>query len=81
MKLKIVKRSWDLQEKIEERTKYIGRGKYGRVLKMARKPSNEEYTKTLQITGLGIMLLGGLGFVIFLIWTTAPGFFADLFGY
>jgi protein transport protein SEC61 subunit gamma-like protein len=80
MKLKIVKRSWDLQEKIEERTKYIGRGKYGRVLKMARKPSNEEYTKTLQITGLGIVLLGGLGFIIFLIWTTAPGFFADLFG-
>lgn len=80
MKLKIVKRSWDLQEKIEERTKYIGRGKYGRVLKMARKPSNEEYTKTLQITGLGIMLLGGLGFVIFFIWTNAPGFFANLFG-
>lgn len=81
MKLKIVKRSWDLQEKIEERTKYIGRGKYGRVLKMARKPTNEEYTKTLQITGLGILLLGGLGFVIFYIWTSAPGFFADLFGY
>ena len=81
MKLKIVKRSWDLQEKIEERTKYIGRGKYGRVLKMARKPSNEEYTKTLQITGLGILLLGGLGFVIFFIWRNAAGFFANLFGY
>jgi protein transport protein SEC61 subunit gamma-like protein len=80
MKLKIIERSWDLQEKIEERTKYIGRGKYGRVLKMARKPSSEEYSKTLQITGLGIVLLGGLGFVIFLVWTTAPGFFSDLFG-
>jgi protein transport protein SEC61 subunit gamma-like protein len=80
MKLKIVERSWNLQEKIEERTKYIGRGKYGRVLKMARKPTNEEYTKTLQITGLGILALGGLGFVIFFIWTSAPAFFADLFG-
>ncbi len=80
MKLKIIERSWDLQEKIEERTKYIGRGKYGRVLKMARKPSNEEYNKTLQITGLGIVLLGGLGFLIFYIWTQAPGFFSDLFG-
>ncbi|UCE74114.1 MAG: protein translocase SEC61 complex subunit gamma [Methanomassiliicoccales archaeon] len=80
MKLNIVERSWDLQEKIEERTKYIGRGKYGRVLKMARKPTSEEYTKTLQITGLGIILLGGVGFLIFWLWTTAPGFFSGLFG-
>ncbi|ODS38256.1 MAG: protein translocase SEC61 complex subunit gamma [Candidatus Altiarchaeales archaeon WOR_SM1_79] len=81
MKLNITEKSWELQEKIEERTKYIGRGKYGRVLKMARKPTSEEYSKTLQITGLGIILLGGIGFLIYLIWTTAPGFFSDLFGF
>jgi protein transport protein SEC61 subunit gamma-like protein len=80
MKWNIIERFRDIQEKIEERTKYIGRGKYGRVLKMARKPSPDEYNKTLQITGLGIVLLGGLGFLIFYIWTTAPGFFSDLFG-
>jgi protein transport protein SEC61 subunit gamma-like protein len=81
MKLNITEKSWKIQEKIEERTKYLGRGKYGRVLKMARKPNSEEYTKTLQITGLGIILLGGIGFLIFWIWTTAPGLFGDLFGF
>ncbi len=81
MKLNIKERFWNAQEKIEERTKYIGRGKYGRVLKMARKPNAEEYTKTLQITGLGIVLLGGLGFLIFWIWTEAPGLFQDLLGF
>ncbi|UCE36093.1 MAG: protein translocase SEC61 complex subunit gamma [Thermoplasmata archaeon] len=81
MKLRIREKSWELQEKIEEKTRYIGKGKYGRVLKMARKPTPEEYTKTLQITGIGIILLGGIGFLIFFIWTQAPGFFADLFGY
>ena len=81
MKLNIIEKIRQLQGKIEERTKYIGRGKYGRVLKMARKPDAEEYTKTLQITGLGIVLLGGLGFLIFLIWTQAPDFFRNLFGF
>lgn len=80
MKLNIRQRTWEIQEKIEEKTRYIGKGKYGRVLKMARKPTPEEYTKTLQITGLGIILLGGIGFLIFWIWTSAPGFFSDLFG-
>jgi protein transport protein SEC61 subunit gamma-like protein len=80
MKLNIKEKSWELQEKIEEKTRYLGKGKYGRVLKMARKPTNEEYTKTLQITGIGIIILGGLGFAIFFIWTQAPGFFSNLFG-
>lgn len=80
MKLNIKEKSWKIQEKIEEKTRYLGKGKYGRVLKMARKPTNEEYTKTLQITGIGIVILGGLGFLIFYVWTQAPGFFSELFG-
>ncbi len=76
--MKIVDKSWEVQDKIEERTKYLGKGKYGRVLKMARKPDSDEYTKILQITGIGIVLLGGLGFAIFYIWTQAPGFFSGL---
>ena len=56
-----------LQQKIEEREQRIGKGKYGRVLKMARKPTNEEYEKTAKITGLGIVLIGLLGFVIYII--------------
>jgi protein transport protein SEC61 subunit gamma-like protein len=76
--MKIVDKSWEIQDKIEERTKYLGKGKYGRVMKMARKPDSDEYTKILQITGIGIILLGGLGFLIFFIWTQAPGFFSGL---
>jgi len=60
-------RAWDVQRKIEERQQRIGKGKYGRVLKMARKPTNEEYEKTAKITGLGILLVGALGFVIYII--------------
>ena len=80
MKLNIIERSWNVQEKIEERTKYLGRGKYGRVLKMARKPTPDEYTKTLQITGIGIILLGGLGFLIFWLWTQAPDYIRNVLG-
>ena len=62
-----VDKAWAVQHKIEERQQRIGKGKYGRVLKMARKPTNEEYEKTAKITGLGIMLIGLLGFVIYII--------------
>lgn len=60
-------KAWDIQRKIEERQQRIGKGKYGRVLKMARKPTNEEYEKTTKITGLGILLVGALGFLIYII--------------
>ncbi|HVO77783.1 MAG TPA: protein translocase SEC61 complex subunit gamma [Methanomassiliicoccales archaeon] len=71
----IVDKSWEVQEDIEERVKRIGKGKYGRVIKMARKPTNDEYIKTILITGAGMALIGGLGFLIYLIWTTIPGLF------
>ena len=75
-----VEKAWDLQHNIESRQKRIGKGKYGRVLKMARKPTNEEFSKTTKITGLGIMLIGGLGFAIFLIREIVAPWIADLLG-
>jgi len=71
----IVEKSWEIQKRIEERLKLVGKGKYGRVLKMARKPTNEEYSKTVMITGLGLILIGGLGFAIYLIIRYVPGMF------
>jgi len=68
----IVDKSWEVQKDIEERVKRVGKGKYGRVIKMARRPTNDEYVKTMTITGLGLILIGGLGFLIYLIWTTVP---------
>jgi protein transport protein SEC61 subunit gamma-like protein len=64
----IVEESWNVQRRIENRAKNMGKGKYGRVLKMARKPETEEYVKVLQITSLGLILMGGLGFLIYLVW-------------
>ncbi len=61
----IMDKSWDLQRKIEEKTKHVGKGKYGRVLKMARKPTGEEYVKVVQTVAVGLVLLGGLGFLIY----------------
>ena len=75
-----VDKAWDLQHNIEARQKRIGKGKYGRVLKMARKPTNEEYGKTSKITGAGIMLVGGLGFLIFLIAKQIAPWIAEMLG-
>jgi protein transport protein SEC61 subunit gamma-like protein len=63
----LLDKAWAVQHKIDERQQRIGKGKFGRVLKMARKPTNEEYEKTAKITGLGMMLIGALGFVIYIV--------------
>ncbi len=75
-----VDKAWDLQNRIESRRDRIGRGKYGRVLKMARKPTNEEYSKTSKITSLGILLIGGLGFLIFFIAKQLAPYIAQALG-
>ena len=38
-----------------------------RVMKMTKKPSKEEYKGLVKVTGLGIAILGVIGFIIFLI--------------
>ena len=75
-----IEKAWDLQDRIEARRDRIGKGKYGRVLKMARKPTNEEYSKTSKITGVGILLIGGLGFLIFLLATELGPWIAEVLG-
>jgi preprotein translocase subunit Sss1 len=49
-----IKKAWDIQNALEKRVKRIGKGKYGRVFKMARHPEPEEYTRTAEICGIGI---------------------------
>jgi protein transport protein SEC61 subunit gamma and related proteins len=68
----IVERSWDVQRRIEERMKRLGKGKYGRVLKMARRPTPDEYSRVVMITGLGVVAIGALGFIIYLIMRYGP---------
>ena len=76
-----INKAWDLQHNIESRQKRIGKGKYGRVLKMARKPTNDEYEKTCKITGAGILIVGGLGFVIWLLATIIAPWIAEALGF
>jgi protein transport protein SEC61 subunit gamma-like protein len=73
-------KSNEIQRKLEERSKRIGKGKYGRVLKMAVKPDNDEYSKVIQIVGMGIILIGLLGFAIYYIWSFSAGWFMELLG-
>ena len=76
----IIDKAWELQHNIETRQNRIGKGKYGRVLKMARKPTNDEYGKTSKITGAGILIIGGLGFLLFLLATQVAPWIGDLLG-
>ncbi len=63
----IIKIAEEVQRKIDERVSRIGKGDIGRILKMARKPTRNEYTKVLIITGVGIIIIGGMGFAIYYI--------------
>ena len=70
-----LERTKKTQRKVDEKFKSIGSGKYARVLKMARKPEKEEYIRTIQISALGLALVGLMGFTVYLIWLQIPKFF------
>ncbi len=67
--------AYDYDDDIDTRSRGFGRGKYGRILKMAHTPSWDEYTRTLYITALGMILIGAVGFVIWWIMTALPELF------
>ncbi|MGB0653559.1 MAG: protein translocase SEC61 complex subunit gamma, partial [Thermoplasmatota archaeon] len=60
-------KAWDTQRKIEKRMDRIGKGKYARVLRMARKPEPEEFKRSSSIVLVGIAVIGGIGFIIYLL--------------
>lgn len=45
--------------------KFIGESQ--RVLKVTRKPSKEEFLTVVKASGIGILVIGGVGFIIYLI--------------
>ena len=75
----IVERAWEVQKRIEERAKRLGKGKYGRVLLMARKPTHDEFSKVVQLVALGLLIIGAVGFTIYLIFQYGGPFLAGLF--
>ena len=46
--------------------------KYIRVLKLARTPTREEFTKISTVAAAGILLIGLIGFVIYELFIVAP---------
>jgi protein transport protein SEC61 subunit gamma and related proteins len=38
-----------------------------RVLRITKKPGRAEYTSIVKVTGLGIAIIGAIGFIIFLV--------------
>ena len=76
----LLDKSWDLQRRIEERTKHVGKGRYGRVIKMARKPTGDEYIKVTQITSIGLLMIGGLGFLIYWLFEYGSKIISRAFG-
>lgn len=66
----ILERTWEVQDRMEKgMTERLRSNKYSRVLKMAVKPTQEEFIKTLQVTFVGMVLIGALGFAIYKLWT------------
>lgn len=51
---------------------FIKLGEYTRVLKLARKPNKDEFTMIAKVAGAGILLIGLIGFIVFLVLTEMP---------
>tara|TARA_B100000575_G_scaffold44688_1_gene31950 strand:+ start:1757 stop:2020 length:264 start_codon:yes stop_codon:yes gene_type:complete len=67
------------QDGIEGRIKGLQTGSYARILKMARKPSKQEFRQTVIVCGIGMLVLGLIGFIM--LWgmdTLLPDFFSWL---
>ncbi len=70
------------QDGIEERVRRVQTGSMARILKMARKPSKQEFRQTVIVCGIGMFILGAIGFAMLVLmdnwlpsffdWLTAP---------
>ncbi|KAA0010179.1 MAG: protein translocase SEC61 complex subunit gamma [Thermoplasmata archaeon] len=78
--MKFIEKAWEVQNRIEKRFERLGKGKYGRVFKMARNPDSEEYAKTAQMTAIGILIIGLIGFTIMILATVVAPWIADKLG-
>ena len=56
-----------VQDKIEGGVRRLGRHPWARILRMARKPSKQEFVQTSIICGIGMFVLGFIGFVILVV--------------
>ena len=62
-----LQKAWDAQHGLERKWASLGSGRFARVLRMARKPEPDEFRQSAGIVLVGIGLIGGIGFVIYLL--------------
>lgn len=62
-------RARQIQEEVDGRLHSVGHGKFGRILRMARRPTSEEYVKVLEVTWIGAALIGSVGFLFYIFFT------------
>ena len=75
-----IERIWNTQQGLEDRFRRIGRGRFGRVLRLARKPTYDEFIKSSSIVGIGIGIVGLIGFIVYYIWLKVPPIISDVLG-
>jgi len=75
IKMKVEAKAEEFQDSFESKIKNLGRGKYGRILKMANTPTREEYKKTCYIAAIGMVVIGAVGFAILWVMTYLPSHF------
>jgi protein transport protein SEC61 subunit gamma-like protein len=69
------------QDAIEAQFRKISRGSWARILRMARKPTPQEFKQTSIICGIGLFILGLIGFLIVLLMDNfIPWLIHDVFG-
>tara|TARA_B100000029_G_scaffold154976_1_gene150306 strand:+ start:690 stop:953 length:264 start_codon:yes stop_codon:yes gene_type:complete len=65
------------QDEIEGRVRGLQTGSYARILKMARKPSKQEFRQTVIVCGIGMFVLGAIGFLMLWLMDSAFPSFID----
>ena len=69
------------QDKIEAQFRKITRGSWARIIRMARKPSKQKFRQTAIICGIGLFVLGFIGFAILVVMDNfLPWLIHDVFG-
>ena len=64
------------QDSIESGIRGLGKGSWARIIKMARKPSSLEFRQTCIVCGIGMFVLGFIGFVMLVFMDNVlPSFF------
>ena len=71
----------DRQDAIEAQFRRISRGSWARIIRMARKPTPQEFKQTSNICGIGLFVLGFIGFekLVFIV-NFIPWIIHDVFG-